>query len=192
VVAVIGPRAAGKDELAHYLRERYGVPAIEIGRFARELAGEAGDNRAHRQHETVARELAEYGTGTIMTRLLAEVTESGQPRPTALVITGVYTPAEARALKAHFGRDLLLAYIKVGDLRARYRRAQERDFPSEADDFQSFQEEDKALQEERALARTAELADTTLWNDGTLEQFWQQIEANLVPHLLPAAGRDQS
>ena len=191
IVAVIGPKAAGKDELARYLREQYGVPAIEVGRFARELAGESNEGQTHPQYDTVAQKLSEYGTEYIITRLVAEIVESGERWTNALVVTGVRTPAEASALRAHFGPDLLLAYVRVGDLETRYQRAKERGFSADPDDFQTFAGQDNSLKEEYSLAQTADLADAMLWNDGSLENFYRQIENHLVPHLIPRT-RDNS
>ena len=187
IVAVIGPKAAGKDELARYLREQYNVLAIEVGNFARELAGESNENQAHLQYDTVVQKLAECGTEYIITRLVMEIVKSGEWWANALVVTGVRTPAEAMALKAHFGPDMLLIYVRVGNLETRYQRVKERDFPTDPDDFQTFAVQDETLKEEYSLAQTAELADATLWNNDSLDNFYQQIEERLVRHLFPNA-----
>lgn len=185
VAAIIGPKAAGKDELVRYLREQHGVPAIEVGRFARELAGQSKEDQAPLQYDTVAQKLTEYGTEYIITQLVSQIAQRGDRWTNVLVVTGVRTPAEATALKAHFGSDLLLAYVKVGDVNTRYQRAKARDFATDPDDLSAFLGQDEALKEDFSLAQTADLADTILWNDGSLDNFHRQIEDRLLPHLFP-------
>jgi len=188
VIAIIGPRAAGKGELAHYLRQQYGVPAIEVGRFARVLAGSTAKNPTQLQYDTVAKDLAEFDSEYILTRLVTEIVENDQRWTNTLVITGVRTPAEAAALKAHFGPDILLAYVRVGDLKTRYLRMKERDFSTDPDSFKAFARQDEELKEDYFLAKTAALADIILWNDSSQENFYQQIEEYMVPHLFPKAN----
>jgi len=187
IAAVIGSMAAGKDESARYLRQQYGVPAIEVGRFARELAEETKEEQAHLQYDVEAKKLADYESEYIITRLVAEIVEREKGGANVLVITGLRTPGEAAALKDHFGPNLLLAYVRVGDLNTRYSRVKERDFATDPDDFQEFVAQDEALKDDYALAETAALADITIWNDGSRENLHQQIEDLIVPHLFPGA-----
>lgn len=123
-----------------------------------------------------------------MTRLVTEIVESGERWSNVLLVTGVRTPAEAKALKTHFGPDLLLVHVKVGDLQTRYQRVKARDYSRDPDDFHSFVGQDEALKESFSLTKTADLADTTLRNDGSLQNFRRQIEDQLVPHLFPKPG----
>lgn len=185
VTAVVGAKAAGKDELAQYLVKQYGVLAIEVGAFARKLEKEIDEEEPHIQYDPSAKKLAPFGAEYVMSRLIAEITENESLQTDALVITGVRTPAEATALKARFGSKLQLVYVKVGDQKIRYERAKERDFATDPNGFQEFVQKDERLKSDHALAKTAALADITLLNNDTLDSYYQQIESHIVPHLFP-------
>jgi dephospho-CoA kinase len=185
VVAIIGTMAAGKDVLTDYLVQQYQVMAVEIGAFARQLAKEADENGPHLRYDVSVKSLAEQEPEYIIRQLVAEMLETGERPTNTLVITGIRTPAEAAVLKEHFGSDLLLACVRVGDQNVRYERVQARDFATDPDDFHAFAEQDEQMKAENAMAETSALADVTLWNDGSLETYQQQIETYIVPHLFP-------
>ncbi len=181
IVVAIGAKAAGKDELADYLVQQYDVLAVEVGAFARKLVEESDP---HLRYDVSSRNLANYGSEYVIFRLVAEIlAHDGQKN--ALVITGVRTPAEAAVLKTHFGSDLLIAFVKVGDAQMRYERTKNRNFSTDPDDFQTFKLQDEWLKEAFVLEETAVIADTILWNNGSLASFCQQIEDEIVPHLFP-------
>lgn len=184
VIAIIGSKAAGKDELVQYLVRHHGVMAIDVGAFARKLEEEAAEDEPHLQYDTSAKNMADYGAEFIINQLVTEVMKKGLPQTSSLLITGVRTPAEVAALKSHFGTNLCVTYIKVGDQTTRYVRTQNRDFTTDPNDFQEFVEQDDRLKSDYALAETAVLADITLWNNTSLEAYYQQIESVLVPRLV--------
>jgi dephospho-CoA kinase len=184
IVAVVGALAAGKDVLAHYLLQRHSVVVVEVGDFARQLAEEA-DKTESELYDASAKKLAEHGPEYVITRLVEEIRQNEAWQTAPLVITGVRSPAEAAALKEQFGSNLLLTYIRVGDSAARYDRVRQRHLTSDPDDFQDFVQQDEALKAEFSLDNTAELADVILWNKGPLDEFYQQIEAKIVPYILP-------
>lgn len=182
IVAAIGATASGKDVLADYLVVQYDVVAVEVGAFARRLAK---GKDSHVRDDASLRELADYEPEYVIYRLVAEIRDNDDPPASALVITGVRTPAEAAELKAQFGSDLLLAFVKVGDPKIRYERTKKRNFATDPDDFHSFKQQDEQLKKAYVLEETAVFADTILWNNGSLEAFCQQIETQIVPHLFP-------
>ncbi len=182
IVAVVGALAAGKDALADYLRRQYAVVAVEVGQFARQLAEEA-DKEDAKPYDATAQKIAEHGPEYVITRLVEEISQNEEWRSRPIIITGVRTPAEAQALKEQFGSNLLLSYIKVGDQTARYDRVQQRDLTTDPDDFEEFVQQDESLKTDFALENTVELADVVLWNSGSLDEFYRQIEAEIVPHI---------
>lgn len=186
VVALVGPRAAGKTSCARYLAEQHGVQTIEIGAFARKLAEEAGSDQPHLRHDVADKQLGEYGPGYVMLQLVADLVENNRQRTSALVITGIRTPAEAALLKAGLGPLLQLVYVKVDDAEARFARMRLRDFATDFDTLPDFIAEDERLKRDFALAQTARLADVILWNNASLSDFYRQIETHIVPHILPA------
>jgi dephospho-CoA kinase len=184
VVAVIGAIASGKDELVDYLIERYGVLGIDVGDFARKLEKGAKNDEPHMLYDVSAKKLADYGSEHVIKQLVIEIMNRTL-RSQAVVIIGVRTPAEVAALKAHFGSDLLVAYVKVGEQNTRYERTQSRNFSTDPDNFQEFVQRDERLKSDYALGETAVLADITLWNNDSLEAYYQQIETYITPHLFP-------
>lgn len=189
IVALSGTKGAGKDELVHYLVQQYGVPAIDIGEFSRQLAEEAAKkDGSHLRYDVSSRNMAEHGAAYIMQQLVAELTQRGQSTERVLLITGLLTPAEAAVLKENFGDDLLLAFVRVGDQKARYDRLQDRNRETDPNDFQDFVAEDEHLKDDYALNETAALADVILWNNDTLTNYHALIETHLVPHLFPEKG----
>ncbi len=185
IVAVVGPMASGKDALADYLVQRHQVMAIEMGAFARELAKDAAEDEPYLQYDVSAKRLTGHGPEYIMQRLVSEIRKNEQWQVDALVITGVRTPAEAAVLQAQFGTDVLLVYVRVGSPEKRYERVNERDFATDPANMQDFLQQDAQMKTENALGETAVLADTTLWNNGSLEDYYRQIETQVVPHLFP-------
>lgn len=182
IVAVVGALAAGKDALADYLQQRYAVVAVEVGEFARQLAEEADKDDA-KPYDATAQKLAEHGPEYVIARLVEEMSQNDEWQSKPLIITGVRTPAEAKALKEQFGSNLLLSYIRVGDQAARFDRVQQRDLTTDPDDFEEFVQQDESLKADFALENTVELADVILWNNGSLDEFHRQIEAEIVPHI---------
>jgi dephospho-CoA kinase len=187
VVAVIGSIAAGKNELASYLGNQHAVTAVEVGQFARRLAetAEERDEEPLLRYETAAQTLAVYGSEHILRWLVAEIVGNDLQPQNPLVITGVRTPAEATVLKEQFGSDMLLVFVKVGDQKTRYERSRERGYVSDPDDFEDFLKQDNELKSTYALAATEDMADVILHNNGSRETFHRQIEAQVVPHLVP-------
>lgn len=183
IVAVVGALAAGKDALADYLQRRYAVVAVEVGEFARQMAEEA-DKEDAKPYDATAQQMAEHGPEHVITRLVEEISQNEEWQSKPLIITGVRTPAEAKALKEQFGSNLLLSYIRGGDQAARFDRVQQRHLTSDPGDFQEFVEQDESLKVDFSLENTAELADVVLWNNGSLDEFYRQIEAEIVPHIL--------
>jgi dephospho-CoA kinase len=72
----------------------------------------------------------------------------------------------------------------VGDQSARFARVHQRHLTTDPDDFQEFVQQDESLKADFALENTIELADVVLWNNGSLDEFYTQIEAEIVPHIL--------
>lgn len=183
MVAIVGALGAGKDDLAQYLRERYGVVVVEVGDFARQLAEEA-DKAEPATYDSSAQQLAEHGPEYVIYRLVDEIRQNDEWQGTPLVITGVQTPAETAVLQEQFGDDLLVAYVKVGSQAARFNRVQQRGRPTEPEDFEEFVEQDESLKDDFALPHTQDKADVILWNSDSLDVFFGQIETQIVPHLM--------
>lgn len=186
IVAVSGAIAAGKDTLANYLVQRHQVVAIEVGAFARQLSDETAVTKP--SYDPAVKRLASLGAEYLMQRIVSEIVRGNEWRAEAFVVTGVRTPAEAFVLKERFGADILLTSVRVGDQNVRYERFLQRHVDVTPVTLQEFARQDTQMKSESALTETQKLADLTLWNNGLLEAFYQQIETNLVPYLFPVRG----
>lgn len=183
IVAIVGAPGAGKEDLAHYLTERYDVVVVEVGDFARQLAANAGE-AASATYDSSAEQLGEHGPEYVIYRLVDEIRENDEWRGVPLVITGVRTPAETAVLQEQFGDELLVVYLEVGSQADRFDRLQQRNRPTDPNDFQEFVAQDEALKDEFALPQTQDKADVILSNSGTLDAFFGDIETKIVPHLM--------
>ncbi|MEZ4592565.1 MAG: hypothetical protein R3D55_15685 [Chloroflexota bacterium] len=153
----------GKHVLPHYLRQQEPrIATIEVGAFARQLAKEAA-KEAPKKYNTSAQDLAKYGAEYVIAELVQAISQSEEWRTNFLIITGIRTPAEVATLKALFGAKLLVAHVEIGQ-------------QSEADRLRDAPQDDTCY-------KTAEWADVILWNTGSLEQFYRQIDAKIVPHI---------
>lgn len=180
ITAVIGTTAAGKDELAGYLARQYGAAVIDLGPYARELARQAEDDQAHIYYDVSARNLAGYGPEFVLQQLAQEIKEDACG---PVVITGVRTLAEIAVLKANFGSELLLVCVKVGDSHTRFERVRERNLPSDPDTYREFIRLEAREESVYLLSEAAGLADLTLRNNESLESYYRQIEASIVPRV---------
>lgn len=170
IVAVVGRNNLGKQVLPNYLRDHYpSITAIEMGAFARQLAEEAKKNSTQ-PYDTSGQNLARHGAEHFIPQLIQAISQSAEWRNTPLIIIGIQTPAEAAMLKAYLGSRLLLASIETHD----------QETPQSPAPAKRMQVESK----DAAQPKTAEFADVILGNGGSLENFYRQIEAKVVPHLL--------
>jgi dephospho-CoA kinase len=186
ILAIVGALAVGKDTMAQYLVQHYPVMAIEVGAFARQLFEETAEEKSFLGYDIAAKRLTQHGPEYVMERLISEMIENSFWHTDALVITGVQTPAEAAVLKDQFGSQMLLADIRMRNQTLRYNRLLQRNLASDPDSAQEIRQQDEELQSKYDLAETFNLTDITLWNDGSLEEFYQQIETQIVPFLFPA------
>lgn len=185
ILAVVGAMAVGKNTLTNYLVQQHPVMAVEVGAFARQLFEEAANEKPFLDYDIAAKRLAQHGPEHVIERLVSEMIENNYWETEALVITGVRTPAEAAVLKDQFGSQMLLAGIRMRDQNLRYERLLQRNLASDPENAQEIVQQDAELQAKYDLAETFNLTDITLWNDGSLEEFYQQIETHIVPFLFP-------
>lgn len=106
IVAVTGRPSPAKDEVVDYLKEEHGIPTLEVGEIAQELAEQADELPRGRLVEK--KRAAQHGPSHLVRRLLQEI-EKGELEK--VVITGLETPADVKTLKERFGPDFILAHV---------------------------------------------------------------------------------
>jgi dephospho-CoA kinase len=116
LIGIAGSFASGKDTIAHALAADYGFTHVSTGDMVREVAlRERGSIERPVLREVADQHRHQDGAGVFITHALAD-----KPRP--LVITGIRSLGEAKALKAAGG---VLLFIDA-PARVRYQRMQTR------------------------------------------------------------------
>jgi len=178
VIGTVGRNASGKNALVQYLHRRCGIPVVEAGDIARDMARKKGiEPTRENLHRISQQAIEEHGRDFFMERLIERIEESDWD---VVGIAGIRTPADIRTLRERFGEDLLLVHVEVGDPSLRFRRTQARDDPRDPDTYQQFLQQDREEEEMFHLGEAIELADLTVENDGTLEEFHDRIEERII------------
>ena len=175
LIGVAGSFASGKDTIAHALEADYGFTHVSTGDMVREVAqSERGSVERPVLFEVANEHRHRDGAGVFVDHALKK------PRP--LVITGIRSLGEAKALKAAGGKLLFIdapAEVRYERMRARHRDAEteltlEEFEANEAKEWHAGETDaDFNLRDIKAMA------DVTLDNVVPLEQFVAQAEAAL-------------
>lgn len=132
-------------------------------------------------HQLSRQVMREHGKNYLMQRLIDRIEAHDWQ---AVSISGVRTPVDVETLREHFGKDLLVVHVAVGDPHERYRRMQDRDAPRDPESYAAFLRQEREEEELFSLSDTIHRADVTIENNGTLEMFHRQIEAVLIRPVL--------
>lgn len=190
VIGVVGRSGCGKDALADYLRENYGLAVFSIGRLVRELT----ENRHMRPtranlHHVSAEILEKKGPEYLAQAITEAVARSGCEKA---LIVGIRTPEDVRILRGRYPHFLLVA-VTIGDQRARFARVSERATERDPDSFDAFLEQDMAEEELFRIGETLALADLTIRNVGTSAQLEDEVDLRIASRMgLAQASRQET
>ena len=186
VLGLTGPNAAGKGEVAVYLR-RLGFDVHSLSDVVREEASARGLT-PEREHliriGTLLRETE--GPGALAQRILPRLGDRD-------VVDSIRNPREVEVLRRlpHF----VLVSVSA-DVGLRFRRMQARRRPGDPTTLEAFK--DREAQENTAnpnaqrLAATSALADRVIVNDGDLEALHREVDRLLGQlEASPATARDE-
>lgn len=182
IIGLSGTFAAGKDVLANNLQDKFGLMHMSTGDIVREIAQMEKGSTERPVLQEVATELRQtYGGGILVQRAIDRYHNSIRTYA-GVVITGIRSLGEAKEVKALDGK---LVFIDA-PIELRYQRMQERQRDQEAGlSFEEFkQREKKELNSGLSdadfnISKLKEIADITLENSGTLEDFYAQAEKSL-------------
>lgn len=183
IIGISGTLSSGKDTLADHLQEKYGLMHISTGDIVREIAQVQRGSVERPVLYDVANELRHsYGGGVLVERALDRYQNSIRTYA-GVVITGVRSLAEAKAIKAKGGT---IVYVDA-PMETRFARMQARRRDGEARiTIEAFKErEQKEMTSgisdaDFNIAQIGEMADITLQNTGTLEEFFTTAEKALL------------
>ena len=168
LIGIGGTFASGKDSLAHELADRYGYTHVSTGDIVRTEAMKRYGNieRSSALRNTAIEMRQKFGSG-----ILVE-TSLDNPRP--LVLTGIRTAGEVKALKSAGGT---MVFVDANP-ELRYERMKSRLRDGEAlktfDEFIAYENQEISgakTDSDQNIGAVREMSDVYLENNGTLDKF---------------------
>ena len=172
LVGLTGRNASGKSTLVEWFSAK-GLRSVSCSDSIRAWLAEKGIESTREALIEGGRELRRQGGGGVLAEMLLEIL-SGEDA----VVDSIRTPAEVEALRER--GDFFLIEVRA-DQGARWERMNQRGRAGDPVDKEVFlrQEEAEASSKDeagQALDATAEMADITIDNDGTLEELERKLE----------------
>lgn len=174
IIAVVGMSGSGKSVVVDYLTEK-GVPKVYFGGMVyKEMAKRGIERTADGESEKYFREMIRETEGKdwVVRQVIAEVKNliaAGQKR---IVLDGLYSWTEYKALKKEFPGSLTVVAVVVPKL-LRHRRVAkrvERPFNTE-----EIRERDRSEIENLEKGGPIAMADYYLLNDGTISELNEDL-----------------
>jgi dephospho-CoA kinase len=170
VLGLTGPNAAGKGELADYLKIR-GFALHSLSNIVREEAQARGLPPEREHLIAVGNDLRKAeGPSVLADRLIPRLGDRD-------VVDSIRNPAEVRALRSlpHFTLIGVAAATEV-----RFRRSLGRARPGDPDTLEGFEARERQENSDdpnsQQLAATFELADRIVWNDSDLDSLHHSVD----------------
>lgn len=180
VLGVMGPIGSGKDTFANYLKEKHGFFATSFGDTVRaELAALGIEETRENQQKLGVENRKKYGADYWAKKLVEKIISSGAE---LAVINGVRTVDDAAVPREAFGDKFKLVILDC-PAEIRFARLKARKRGGDPETFEEFKKQEKAEFEKFKFSDTVKLADFTVKNDSTFEDFHKGID-KLVKNLL--------
>jgi len=180
IIGLTGPNAAGKTEVGQYLRAR-GFECHSLSDEIREEAAKRGCEISREVLVEIGNELrGRFGPGVLAERILQRLEPDRN-----YVVDSIRNPAEVEALRRR--KDFTLLAVQA-DRKIRFERSRARGREGAAQTLEQFAfEEERELHSKdpasQQLVATQQLADVTLYNNGSLEELHRQLDT-LLPRLM--------
>jgi inosine/xanthosine triphosphate pyrophosphatase family protein/dephospho-CoA kinase len=172
VVLVIGPKCAGKTTLSDHMAAFESVSVYEASTV---LRGIAEDEDASPRNSDEAFAFLEKKGWDIVADKIGRYIEVSHTRWN--IVTGLRTPEELLCLKEKFPNCLIL--MIEADTQIRFERHIRRARDQGLNTFTEFKEEDERQQRFGSLRVANEVADVTIRNEGSIEQYKRKIDETL-------------
>ncbi|MBO8179716.1 MAG: flagellar hook-basal body complex protein FliE [Archaeoglobus sp.] len=177
VIAFVGYPLSGKSTASHVARE-LGLPVVVMGDVVREEALRRGLELTDENLGKVARELREKeGMDAIAKRCIPKIRELLKEHG-VVVVDGIRGVAEIERFKKAFGDDFILIAIE-SPLEVRFERAKMRNRSDDVSSIEDLKERDRR-EESWGLKEAMEIADFTVENIGSYEDFVEKIRQILI------------
>ena len=178
IVAFVGYQASGKSEATRIARS-IGLPVVVMGDVVRE---ETSRRKLPPRDEfigEVAKQLRrEEGMDAIAKRCIPVIRElEAREQPTLIVLDGIRGDAEVARFRETFGEDFTLVGVE-SPAEIRYQRMKKRGRSDMASDMESFNARDER-EEGFGMGEAMRIADERIENNGTLDQFREEVKVLL-------------
>jgi len=171
LLILVGMAGSGKSSVARHLEQK-GWRVIRFGALTMQELEKRGLPINEANEKVVREELrAKHGMDAYARLLLPSIKESLATGPT--VIDGLYSWAEYKFLKGHFGEQMKVVAIYT-TRSARYARISQR--PDRPLSFAEAEQRDYAEIENVEKGGPIALADYTILNDGTEEGLFRAMD----------------
>jgi dephospho-CoA kinase len=172
LIGLTGRYASGKTTVVQWFANR-GVQTMSCSDSIRRWLSEEGVKESRESLIEGGRELRRRGGAGILAEMLLDELSGDDA-----VIDSIRTPGEVEALRV---RDdfVLIEILAVID--SRWQRSQERARPGDPSDRATFISQEKSEEVAldaagQALVATAEMADLVLYNNGSIEELYSDLE----------------
>lgn len=180
VIGLTGPKAAGKDELAKILCEKYGFKYISLSTICRDVA-----TKRHLPHITtilqnIGDELRlKYGPSVLAKRTVKKIQK--QFPVSNMIINGIRNPWEVKALRKSYGPAFTLVALNANK-NIRLRRYLKREGVTK-DQFEIDNERDLGKGEKKTgqqVKKCLKMADLRLKNNYTRLSSLNKLARSLI------------
>jgi len=171
LLVIVGMAGSGKSSVARHLEQK-GWRVIRFGALTMQELEERGLPINEANEKAIREEMrAKHGMDAYARLLLLSIKESLKAGPT--VIDGLYSWAEYKFLKDHFGEQMKVVAIYT-TRSARYARISQR--PDRPLSFAEAEQRDHAEIENVEKGGPIALADFTIVNDGTKKGLFRAMD----------------
>ncbi len=173
LIGLTGTNGAGKGEVAKYFMKK-GFNYFSLSDLLREELRKRGEDITRDNLIRLGNELRfTYGSDILARMVMERVRQIDGPA----VIDSLRNPAEINYLRQH-GNFILIAVDAPVEIR--FARVKSRGRNESAETLQEFiakeQEEMSEAREAQQLSKCLEMADVRIWNNGSLEELYAQLE----------------
>ena len=181
IVAAVGKNATGKDYFLEYVSKKYDIPMISIGDIVRELATKEGlEHTRENLHAVSHKYMSTYGQDFFPKEVIRRIKEKGYKN---ILISGIRPLSDVVMMKNEFGKEFILVDVKISDDLVRFERMKVRASARDPLTIEQFREYDANEEKLFHTSETEKLADFTILNDGTADDFHKAIDAFCAEHL---------
>jgi len=172
ILGFTGLMACGKGTAAKYLQEKYGADTFRFSTMLRDILDRLYLPQSRENFQIISPLLRETFGQDLMAKVIAKDVEGADSK--LIAIDGMRRPADIEYLKKITGFRMVAIDV---DAKVRYQRLKARaENPGDKEKtWEQFQAEHQA-ETEIYIPELMKQADVTIDNNGSLEEFYQQID----------------